>query len=129
MEDAASIATDTTGVPAPSSAVPANVGADAHASTNHVGPGASAGIAIELFGIAVALFGLAAGNLYFSGAGPAYQPNPVIAGIGALIALIVLIVLSQKPKSLVAAPPRPQSEPVSPTSRRKRRRDSIPERA
>ena len=54
--------------------------------------GASAGIAIELFGIAVALFGLAAGNLYFSGAGPAYQPNPVIAGIGALIALIGLIV-------------------------------------
>jgi len=53
--------------------------------------GVTIGIAVELFGIAVSLFGLATGYLYFSGGGPAYQPNTGVAGLGALIAFSGLV--------------------------------------
>jgi hypothetical protein len=54
------------------------------------GRAVTVGIAIELFGIAVALFGLASGTLSFGG-GLAYQPNASIAGVGAFIAFIGLV--------------------------------------
>lgn len=51
--------------------------------------GVTIGVAVELFGIAVALFGLSLS--YGFGAGSTVQGSPVIAGLGALIALGGLI--------------------------------------
>jgi hypothetical protein len=51
--------------------------------------GVTIGVAVELFGIAVALFGLS--SLYGYGAGSTVVGNPLIAGLGALIALGGLI--------------------------------------